>query len=138
MEPEEDFILIIDADMVLRRTFDPIALGAQKGWAVAAYYGYMKGVNNALALKHIPEVAPRNDTLAGPHGRRGDQVRGGGRLCHCIPSRHSPQRSSRSRRFQASALAGMNTRPSPAWKGVCKQLCVIPVRCTWCSAAGLH
>ena len=44
------------------------------GTAISAYYGYLKGVDNALALKHVPEVPPRNDTLAGPYGRRGDQV----------------------------------------------------------------
>ena len=44
------------------------------GWAVSAFFGYLKGVNNELALKHVPEVLPRNDSLAGPVGRRGDQV----------------------------------------------------------------
>lgn len=34
----------------------------------------MQGVANDLALRHVPEVAPRNDTLAGPAGRRGDVV----------------------------------------------------------------
>ncbi|KAL4516545.1 hypothetical protein Ndes2437A_g00686 [Nannochloris sp. 'desiccata'] len=33
-------------------------------------------VKEELALKHIPEVTPHNDTLAGPVGRRGDQVGG--------------------------------------------------------------
>ena len=42
---------------------------------MSAFYGYLKGVNNELALKHVPEVEPRNDTLAGPRGRRGDQAR---------------------------------------------------------------
>ena len=32
------------------------------------------GVNNDLAMRHIPEVAPKQDTLAGPSGRRSDQV----------------------------------------------------------------
>lgn len=27
-----------------------------------------------MALKHVPHVQPRNDSLAGPKGRRGDQV----------------------------------------------------------------
>lgn len=40
----------------------------------------MQGVNNALALKHVPEVVPREDTLAGPKGRRGDQVLGPARV----------------------------------------------------------
>ncbi len=34
----------------------------------------MDGVANELALRHIPLVAPRQDELAGPIGRRGDQV----------------------------------------------------------------
>ena len=44
------------------------------GWAVSAFFGYLKGVQNELALKHIPHVKPRNDTLAGPVGRMGDMV----------------------------------------------------------------
>ena len=55
--------------------------GAKRGTAVAAYFGYMKGVKNALAMKHVPWVLPRNDTMAGPRGRRGDQV-GGFTLMH--------------------------------------------------------
>lgn len=43
--------------------------------AVSADYTYMIGVNNELATRHIPEIPPYNDTLAGPAGRRGDQVR---------------------------------------------------------------
>ena len=35
------------------------------GRAVSAYFAYMMGVSNQLALTHVPEVAPRNDTLAG-------------------------------------------------------------------------
>ena len=41
------------------------------------------GVNNELAMRHVPEVAPRNDTLAGPQGRRGDQVGGVQQLRVC-------------------------------------------------------
>lgn len=41
---------------------------------MSAFYGYLQGVENELALKHVPHVVPRNDTLAGPVGRRGDQV----------------------------------------------------------------
>mgnify|MGYP001811253738 CR=1 FL=1 len=33
-----------------------------------------QGVHNDLALRHVPEMPPRNDTLAGPVGRRGDVV----------------------------------------------------------------
>lgn len=73
---KEDYVLIIDADMIMRSPFLPIESGAKPGWAVAAFFGYMKGVNNKLALKHVPEVLPRNDSLAGPIGRRGDQCGG--------------------------------------------------------------
>lgn len=41
---------------------------------LACRYSYMIGVANDLAMRHVPEVKPRNDTLAGPFGRRGDQV----------------------------------------------------------------
>ena len=38
---------------------------------------YLKGANNELALKHIPEVAPRTDTNGGqPLHRRADYVGG--------------------------------------------------------------
>ena len=43
----------------------PQTVGAKPGLACAAYFGYMKGVKNALAMKHVPYVAPRNDTKAG-------------------------------------------------------------------------
>jgi hypothetical protein len=33
-------------------------------------------VNNELADRHIPEIPKRNDTLAGPKGRRSDRVGG--------------------------------------------------------------
>lgn len=75
-EVEEEFVLILDADMIMRAPFIPEDLGAKEGTAISAYYGYLKGVNNQLALKHVPEVPPREDTLAGPYGRRGDQVGG--------------------------------------------------------------
>ena len=31
-------------------------VGSKPGRAVSAYFGYMKGVKNQLAMKHIPEV----------------------------------------------------------------------------------
>jgi hypothetical protein len=49
--------------------------GAKPGLACAAYFGYMKGVKNALAMKHVPWVLPRNDTRAG--GWRGGRPSGG-------------------------------------------------------------
>ena len=41
-KPEEDFILVIDADMIMRTPFNPIELGAAPGWAVSAFFTYMK------------------------------------------------------------------------------------------------
>ncbi|CAL5224706.1 g7434 [Coccomyxa viridis] len=75
-KPTEDYIIIVDADMIMLKPFDPPKMGVKPGWAVSAFFGYLKGVNNELALKHVPEVLPRNDSLAGPVGRRGDQVGG--------------------------------------------------------------
>lgn len=74
--PEEEWIVVLDSDMLLRRPFLPQDFNLTRGWAMGAKYTYMIGVNNALADKHIPEVARRNDTLAGPAGRRSDQVGG--------------------------------------------------------------
>ncbi|KAK9905110.1 hypothetical protein WJX75_009783 [Coccomyxa subellipsoidea] len=74
--PQEDYILILDADMIMLKPFDPVKMGVAPGWAVSAFYGYLQGVNNDLALKHVPHVIPRKDNLAGPAGRRGDQVGG--------------------------------------------------------------
>ncbi|GBF96079.1 peptidyl serine alpha-galactosyltransferase [Raphidocelis subcapitata] len=72
--PPEEWLLLLDADMLLRRPFLPEHFNLSKGWAVAGHYDYMKGVTNDLALRHIPQIPPRNDTLAGPAGRRGDVV----------------------------------------------------------------
>ena len=45
------------------------------GWAYTPYFlEYLDGVQNELALRHVPNVAPRQDWLAGPYGRRADKV----------------------------------------------------------------
>lgn len=74
--PKEEWVLVLDSDMIMRRPFLVEVMQPKKGLAIGARYTYMIGVNNELALRHIPEVVPRNDTLAGPSGRRGDQVGG--------------------------------------------------------------
>ena len=43
---------------------------------MAAYFDYMKGTDNELADRHIPELPKRNDTLAGRRGRRSDMCGG--------------------------------------------------------------
>ncbi|CAL8472223.1 g11765 [Coccomyxa elongata] len=75
-EPKEDFILIVDADNIMRFPLDPVELKVEPGWAFSGYHFYeiLKGCANELADKHIPQVEPRQDTLAGPKGRRADTV----------------------------------------------------------------
>ena len=65
----------IDHYLSWRNRFNKFTLKCCVGWAISGYYGYLKGVNNELATKHIPEVPPRNDTLAGPRYRKSDQVK---------------------------------------------------------------
>jgi hypothetical protein len=64
--PEEDYVLVLDSDMILRRPFLVEVMKPKPKLAVGARYTYMIGVNNGMALRHVPEIAPRNDTLAGP------------------------------------------------------------------------
>lgn len=47
-----DWVLILDADMIIRGPILPWELGAEKGKPVAAYYGYLKGCDNILAKLH--------------------------------------------------------------------------------------
>ena len=42
VQPTEDFVLVIDADMIMRKAFDPLALGVGRGWAVSDCFSYMK------------------------------------------------------------------------------------------------
>jgi hypothetical protein len=89
-EVGEEYVLIIDADMIMRQPFLPRAAGAGPGRAVSAYFAYMKGVANELALKHVPDVTPRDDTEAGPRGRRGDQCGGFTLMKHSDLTRVAP------------------------------------------------
>ncbi|PSC76158.1 peptidyl serine alpha-galactosyltransferase [Micractinium conductrix] len=79
--PKEQWVLVIDPDMIIRDSFNDWGrvYGADRGWAVSLFFGYMKesrGVANNLSATHVPEVAPREDHLAGPRGRRGDMASG--------------------------------------------------------------
>jgi peptidyl serine alpha-galactosyltransferase len=76
VQPPEEYLLVLDSDMLLRKKFSVTDYSVSKGWAVGAYYGYLIGVANQLADTHIPEIAKRNDSFAGPTGRRSDQVGG--------------------------------------------------------------
>lgn len=72
--PEEEWILLLDSDMLLRRPFYLHDFNLTRGWAVSHMYHYLQGVDNELAERHIPEIMPRQDRLAGPLGRRSDKV----------------------------------------------------------------
>ena len=90
--PEEEWLIILDADIVMREPLvckgassDPtesrwppaLELNCERGRPFSSFFGYLKGVSNELAVKHLPDVAPRNDTAGGqPFGRRGDMVGG--------------------------------------------------------------
>jgi len=72
----EKWVVALDSDMLLHKPFLPEELALTPGIAAgAAGYTYLKGVANDLAMRHVGGIAPRNDTLAGPSGRRGDMVR---------------------------------------------------------------
>lgn len=73
---KEEFLLVLDGDMLLRRPMVPDEMGARLGLGISARYDYLKGVNNELAVKHIPNISPRHDTYGGVYGRRADQVGG--------------------------------------------------------------
>ncbi|KAK8936799.1 hypothetical protein KSP39_PZI012760 [Platanthera zijinensis] len=47
-----DWVVILDADMIIRGPIIPWELGAEKGKAFAAYYGYLIGCDNMLAQLH--------------------------------------------------------------------------------------
>ncbi|CAK0783213.1 hypothetical protein CVIRNUC_006412 [Coccomyxa viridis] len=74
-KPREDYIMVIDADSILRKPFLPEELHLKLGQAHTPYhFEIMAGVNNQLAEKHVPYVVPRRDWLAGPEGRKADRV----------------------------------------------------------------
>uniref|UniRef100_A0A1D1Y8I1 Vertnin n=1 Tax=Anthurium amnicola TaxID=1678845 RepID=A0A1D1Y8I1_9ARAE len=47
-----DWVVILDADMIIRGPIVPWELGAEKGKPVAAYYGYLVGCDNILSQLH--------------------------------------------------------------------------------------
>ncbi|CAM6129437.1 unnamed protein product [Calypogeia fissa] len=58
-----DWVVILDADMVMRRPMIPWELGVRKGHPLAAYYGYLVGCESTavLALAHTrhPELCDK-------------------------------------------------------------------------------
>ncbi|KMT17462.1 hypothetical protein BVRB_2g038000 [Beta vulgaris subsp. vulgaris] len=56
-----DWVVILDADMIIRGPILPWELGAKKGRPVAQYYGYLIGCDNLLAQLHTkhPELCDK-------------------------------------------------------------------------------
>lgn len=57
--PKEEWVVVLDSDMLLKTPFLPEELPLERGWAYAAHYDYLSGVNNQLAMRHVPEITPR-------------------------------------------------------------------------------
>nr|DAD34343.1 TPA_asm: hypothetical protein HUJ06_004983 [Nelumbo nucifera] len=64
-----DWVVILDADMIIRGPIIPWELGAEKGKPVAAYYGYLVGCDNILAQLHTkhPELCDKVGGLLAMH-----------------------------------------------------------------------
>ncbi|XP_075498792.1 peptidyl serine alpha-galactosyltransferase-like [Primulina tabacum] len=64
-----DWVVILDADMIIRGPIVPWDLGAEKGRPVAAYYGYLVGCDNLLAKLHTkhPELCDKVGGLLAMH-----------------------------------------------------------------------
>lgn len=64
-----DWVLILDADMIIRGPIRPWQIGAEKGRPVAAYYGYLIGCDNILAQLHTkhPEHCDKVGGLLAMH-----------------------------------------------------------------------
>ncbi|PQM40154.1 peptidyl serine alpha-galactosyltransferase [Prunus yedoensis var. nudiflora] len=64
-----DWVLILDADMIIRGPIVPWELGAEKGKPVAAYYGYLVGCDNILSQLHTkhPDLCDKVGGLLAMH-----------------------------------------------------------------------
>ncbi|TVU36129.1 hypothetical protein EJB05_18045 [Eragrostis curvula] len=64
-----DWVVILDADQIVRGPIIPWELGAEKGKPFAAYYGYLKGCDNILAQLHTahPEFCDKVGGILAMH-----------------------------------------------------------------------
>lgn len=64
-----DWVVILDADQIIRGPIIPWELGAEKGKPFAAYYGYLKGCDNILAQLHTahPEFCDKVGGILAMH-----------------------------------------------------------------------
>lgn len=53
-----DWVVILDADMIIRGPIIPWELGAEKGRPVAAYYGYLSSLS--LSLSRVKVILCQN------------------------------------------------------------------------------
>ena len=60
--PVEEYVLVLDSDMTLRRPFLVEVMKPRLGLAISAKFGYMIGVDNELALRHIPGTSHVGNT----------------------------------------------------------------------------
>ena len=62
VEIEEEYLLYIDADMLLRRVVDPEIYGAKRGHVVTEYVWYVRqGILNGLADQFLPDDKAKNN-----------------------------------------------------------------------------
>jgi hypothetical protein len=57
--PKEEWVVVLDSDMLLHRNFIPEELPLQRGWAYGGHYDYLVGTDNQLAMRHVPDIIPR-------------------------------------------------------------------------------
>ncbi|KAI5056486.1 hypothetical protein GOP47_0028304 [Adiantum capillus-veneris] len=64
-----EWVIILDADMIIRKPIVPWELGVEKGKPVAALYGYLIGCDNILAELHTkhPELCDKVGGLLAMH-----------------------------------------------------------------------
>lgn len=80
--PDEEWVLVVPPDAMFHRRLEVGELNLTgPGRARGGRLDGLAGVGNALAERHVGELAPRQDGDAGPRGRRADQV-GGFYLVH--------------------------------------------------------
>ena len=62
----EDFVLMMDTDMYLRKPIDPLAMGCTRGTVVSAKYSYLYGITSGFARHFIDEAL--HERMAGVGG----------------------------------------------------------------------
>ena len=62
----EDFVLMMDTDMYLRKPIDPLAMGCARGTVVSAKYSYLYGITSGFARHFIDEAL--HERMAGVGG----------------------------------------------------------------------